>query len=245
VRNKKFAWLSAPSAVARLWIRSLGAMALSALAACSDLVHSNPFDPASTVDVTIAGPDTLFSVGQLGQYTIQSVPSFTDPTAAWSASDGTILGLEGAGSFQLLGAPLFPATRSIQLSLSIGLYYLPHGSMYRRSFSRSVTVTQRLVSIKLRCPDTHACGAIAVGSAWSVWVDGADALGSQISGLTDPAFNPTTGTPIATFVVRDTTIATASPVGVRVATVVARRTGTTWIVASRGLLTDSLQLVVR
>jgi hypothetical protein len=233
-----------PKKLARLRAQFLS-VALTGFAGCSDLTHTNPFDPASDITVTMAGPDTLFSIGQLGQYVVQSVPSFTDPTALWSASDARVLRIDGVGSFEVLGAPLYPQTESVQLSLSIGLYYLPHGSMYRRSFSRSVVVTQRLVSIKLRCPGTHACDAIAVGSAWSVWADGTDALGSQISGLADPAFNPATGTPIATFVVRDTTIATAAPIGVRVATVLAKNHGTTWIVASRGALLDSLRLTVR
>ena len=55
----------------------------------------------------------------------------------------------------------------------------------------------------------------------------------------------TTGTPMATFTSRDTTVASVTPVGIRAATVTARKSGTTWIVATRNSLLDSLQLTVR
>ena len=110
---------------------------------------------------------------------------------------------------------------------------------------------QRLTRIQLRCPDTHVCDSLGVGGSWSVWVDGLDALGDGIYTLS-PDFtparattNPTTGPPIASYVSRDTTVASLVPVGVRVATVTARRSGATWIVATRGALRDSLQVVVR
>jgi hypothetical protein len=49
----------------------------------------------------------------------------------------------------------------------------------------------------------------------------------------------------ATFAVRDPSVAGVTPVGIRVATVTARKSGTTWIVGTRGALLDSLQLVVQ
>jgi len=63
--------------------------------------------------------------------------------------------------------------------------------------------------------------------------------------LTAATTNPLTGTPVATFVSRDTTVASVLLIGIRAATVTARKTGTTWIVATRGSLFDSLALVVR
>ena len=72
-----------------------------------------------------------------------------------------------------------------------------------------------------------------------------DALGQPIVALHSPAANPATGTAVATFVVRDTTIASVAPVGIRAATVTARKSGSTWIVATRSSLLDSLQVTVR
>lgn len=80
---------------------------------------------------------------------------------------------------------------------------------------------------------------------WSVWVDGFDALNQPIVALHSPAANPATGTAVATFSARDTSVASVSPVGIRAASVTALRSGTTWIVGTRGSLLDSLQLVVR
>jgi hypothetical protein len=105
--------------------------------------------------------------------------------------------------------------------------------------------TQRVTRIQLRCPDTHACDTVSTGGGWSVWVDGFDALNERIYALTSATANPATGTVIATFAVRDTTIASVSPVGIRAANVTALKSGTTWIVGTRGTLLDSLQLVVQ
>jgi hypothetical protein len=84
---------------------------------------------------------------------------------------------------------------------------------------------------------------------WSVWVDGADAGGSQIVGLALPDSNPANGAPIAAFVSRDATVAAVAPFKVRAANVTALKPGTTWIVATRialkDTLRDSLQVVVR
>ena len=53
-----------------------------------------------------------------------------------------------------------------------------------------------------------------------------------------------TNNPVATYVSRDSTIARATPIGIRVAKVSGVKSGTTWIVATRGALADSLQVVV-
>jgi hypothetical protein len=97
----------------------------------------------------------------------------------------------------------------------------------------------------LRCPDTHSCAPVAVGGTLAVWVDGTDAIGHQIVALTSSVANPASGTPVATFVVRDPSIASFVPTGIRVATVTALKSGTTWIVATRGALLDSLKLTVQ
>jgi hypothetical protein len=233
------------------------ATVLVASFACGDPYrHNNPYDPQTPFEFSIAGPDTLFSIGEFGQYALKSTPALSDTAGTWSSSS---LDLRPAvpGQFQLWTPPLWPETETVQIFNSIGKFdttvttSLPNGSvakqitMDRRSLSRTVVLTQRLVRIRLRCPDTHACGTLIAGAAWSVGVDGFDALDAQIIGLTNPATNPVTGTPIAIFISRDTTVASVSPVGIRAATVTARKSGSTWIVATRNSLLDSLQLTVR
>jgi hypothetical protein len=118
-------------------------------------------------------------------------------------------------------------------------------SVWRHFGSKTVVITQRLTRIQLRCPDTHACDTLATGGVWSVWVDGFDALNQRIFALASSTANPATGPAIAIFTSRDTTIASVTPVGIRVANATALRSGTTWLVARRASLLDSLQLVVR
>jgi hypothetical protein len=129
---------------------------------------------------------------------------------------------------------------------------------------KEVVVMQRLTRIQLRCPDTHVCAPLPVADTAFVWVDGFDALGRQIAMLANSTSNPATGNPItpyattdtailrvqkgknpiATYVSRDSTVARMTPVGIRVARVIGVSPGSTWIVATRGALTDSLQIVV-
>jgi hypothetical protein len=171
-------------------------------------------------------------------------------------------------SADLFGPPLYPEVRTVgvtallgqedtTISVSCGTpvpgqvcdpatgIITIHTYVWRHRGSKNVAITQRVTRIQLRCPDTHACDTVSVGGTWSVWVDGFDARNRQIVALTSATANPPTGPAIATFVARDTSVATVSPLGIRAASVTARKAGTTWIVATRDSLRDSLQLVAR
>jgi hypothetical protein len=225
--------------------------ALAAAIACGDYAHTNLYDPAVPVTIVIAGPDTLFSNEELAYYTAQITPSFPDSAISWGGA--TPIGGTDSAAFITNYPPLYPLTATAVVSASLGqqdTVVAIDGSalptfVWRHSASKNVVITQRVVRIQLRCPDTHACDTLSAGSAWSVWVDGFDAIGQEIWSLKSATANPLTGPAIATFAVRDTTIASVAPVGIRAANVTALRTGTTWIVASRGPLLDSLQLVVQ
>lgn len=235
-------------------------------------MRTNPYDPLFPVQIVITGPDTMFSFSELGHYAAKITPSFPDSALQWAADTVTIFAgdssyvLDGSvflragqnGEFQSINPPLEPATLKVAVEVLIGAVdttvdrYLPglpnpvtiKTVQYRHSGYKSVVLTQRVTRIQLRCPDTHACNPLAVGGTWSVWVDGFDALGHQIVALTGAATNPASGNPIATFVSRDTTVASVATVGIRAANITALQAGTTWIVAKRNSLLDSLQLVV-
>jgi len=232
-----------------------GAATLIASFACGNpYQRTNPYDPAFGVTITVQGPDTLFSSFQQGTYSAQTDPSFPDSAIHWPCC-GSSSGR--SATYMSVAPPLWPQTQSRIIEAVIGgIDTLPAAASstfgpvtpvrrYRHAGSKSVVVTQRLVRIQLRCPDARACDTLSAGAVWSVWVDGFDALGLQIYALVSTTANPATGTPIATFVARDTTIAGVSPVGIRAVSVTARKTGTTWIVATRDALLDSLKLVVR
>jgi hypothetical protein len=269
--------MSVRSITERRGLALTGTAVLIMALACGDpYQHTNPYDPLAPVEIAITGPDTLFSLGELGLYVARITPSFPDTAVQWAADTVTIFAgdssyvLDGSlflaagsmGLFQSINPPLEPATLTVAVEALIGQIdttvsrILPPPApqdvpvtirtvKYRHSGFKSVVITQRVTRIQLRCPDTHACNTLSAGAAWSVWADGFDALGRQIVALTSSTANPAVGTPLATYVSRDTTIASVSPVGIRAATVTARKSGTTWIVATRNSLLDSLQLVVR
>ena len=267
----------------------LGAAVLVAFFACGDpYLHTNPYDPAVPLEVNIAGPDSLFSYGEVAQYSVRTIPAFPDSAIRWNIDTTTIhrggnvdtifpngtftnpgtgdtvvegdslFKPMGFGTYQSTAPPLEPTTQTVTVEALIGRVdttvsrWLPccgivaiQTNQYRHYGYKSVVLTQRLVRIQLRCPDTHACDTLSVGGTWSIWVDGFDALGRQIYALTSSTANPTRGPPIVTYAARDPTIAGVAPVRIRAATVTALKTGTTWIVATRGSLLDSLRLVVR
>jgi hypothetical protein len=226
--------------------------------ACGDpYLHTNPYDPAVPVTITVTGPDSIFNYREQARFGTQIVPAFPDSAVQFSSSDSIAFPPAGAATFVANATPLWPATRTVTVVAGVGAIDTqpPAGSgvagpaahitAWRHTGSKLVVLTQRVMRILLRCPDAHACDPQSAGGVWSVWVDGFDATNQKIVSLTSATANPATGTPIATFVSRDTSIASASPVGIRAATVAARKSGSTWIVATRGSLLDSLALVVR
>jgi hypothetical protein len=238
-------------------------------------LRTNPYDPGVPVEFVITGPDSLFSYGEIAHYSVQTVPAFPDTAYSWDidtvtvanprngedtvVDGGTVFQPSGPAAYTSISPPLEPATVKIAVEVLLGAVdttvarYSPECACtvtipthaYRHIAYKEVVLTQRVTRIRLRCPDTQACDTLAVGGTWSVWVDGFDALNRQIAALTSSIANPTIGLPIVKYVTRDTTIASVTPVGIRVGTVTARKSGTTWIVATRGSLADSLQLVVR
>lgn len=236
----------------------LGAIGVTAIA-CGDFARTNPYDPAVAVQITITGPDTLFSWGQVGSYVATSAPPLPDSAIYFTPLVVTPVGNTGTAILTNKAPPLYPTTAVVTFEAMMGRVdtvrtiedSLPPYSpisipdiIWRHRGAKSVVLTQRLVRIQLRCPIAHACDALSVGGAWSVWVDGLDSLSNGISGLASSS-NPSAGVPIATFLSRDTTIASVQPVGIRSATANARAPGATWIVGVRGSLLDSLRLVVR
>jgi hypothetical protein len=241
----------------------LAATLLVAFFACGDpYLHTNPYDPVYSVSVTVTGPDSLFSYAEIAHFGAVIVPAFPDTAVKFDSSDSLSFMPAGSASFEAgptIAPPLWPATKTVTVIAGIGAIDTTYSQwnpacactvtirthQYRHVGSKTVVLTQRVVHILLRCPDTHACDPLSAGDAWSVWVDGFDALNHEIVALTAATTNPLTGTPVATFVSRDTTVASVSPVGIRAANVTARKSGATWIVATRDVLLDSLRLVVR
>jgi hypothetical protein len=228
-----------------------------AAVACGDpYMRTNPYDDAVPVTVTISGPETLYSFREQGQYTATSVPAFPDSSFEYASSDSFVFSPAAHGTFTSLAPPEYPAVRTATVVAGVGAYDTqpPSGGLagpaghitsFRHVAYKVVVLTQRVTQISLRCPDVHACDTIPAGGTWSVWVDGKDANNHNIVALTSSVANPATGLAVATFTTRDTTVATVVPVGRRASTVTAKKPGTTWIVATRDTLKDSIRLVVK
>lgn len=234
---------------------AIAAVGLSLLVACGDpYQHTNPYDPAVPVTITITGPDTIYNSFGLATFSAQSVPAFPDTAVSWNSEGLASSG--GTGTFQAVGPPLWPDYFTATVNALIGKvdttvainYQIVFTSIWRHSGSKQVVVTQRLTRITLRCPDVHACDTLGVGGVWSVWVDGFDAGGQRIYALASSVANPLTGKPVVIYTSRDSTIASVSPVGIRAANITALRAGTTWVVgrriAAQDTLLDSLQVTV-
>ena len=235
---------------------AFAAAGLTVLVACGDPYrHTNPYDPAVPVNITVTGPDTIYNSFELATFTAQSMPAFADSAVSWNSEGLAPAG--GTGTFQAVGQPLWPAYFTATVNALIGKvdttvsinYTTVHTEIWRHIGSKSVVVTQRLTRIQLRCPDVHACDTLGVGGVWSVWVDGFDAHGLQIYALVSSVANPAAGTPVAIYTSRDPTVASISPIGIRAANITALKSGTTWIVGTRiaaqDTLVDSLQVTVR
>ncbi len=245
------------------------------IAACGDPYGAtNPYDPDYPVTFTITGPDTLFSAGQLAHFTVQTAPAFPDTAFRWTSDTATVFVpgsgfdiIDGTrllapsqppGTFTAIAMPLEPATATVAVAVFVGSvdttvqryiapdYVIVHTIEPRHVGYKSVVLMQRLTRIQLGCPVIHACDTLSFGSAsWSVSVDGLDANNNHIARLPGADPNPSTGAPVAIFSVRDSTIASISAVGIRAATVTALKPGSTWVLATRGALVDSLQVVAR
>jgi len=232
------------------------AVVATMLACGKDYLHTNPYDPAVPVTITLVSPETLFSYREQVTFRATSVPAFPDTAFWFSSSDSIVFGPSGPNAFSSYAPPLYPATRSVSVLVGLGAYDTipplagaasgpaPAIKQWRHTLIQQIVLTQRVTNIALRCPDTHTCATVGVGGTWSIWVDGTDALGHEIVALTSSVANPATGIPVATFAVRDPSIASFVPTGIRVATVTALKSGNTWIVATRGTLMDSLQIDV-
>jgi hypothetical protein len=255
--------MSRPYSIERRFAALSGAAILVAAFACGDpYTHTNPYDPLVPVTLNVTGPDTIFSYSETGQYNAQSVPAFPDSSFQFATSDSIAFPASGRGTFVSRTPPLYPATQTVRVMAMLGqidtvrddtpldrpvVVALP-SLAWRHSGAKNVVLTQRVVHIQLRCPADHACDTLSAGAVWTVWADGFDALNFRVVALTGVNANPavSAATPVfATFAARDTTIASVAPVGIRAATVTARKPGTTWIVATRGSLLDSLALVVK
>lgn len=187
-----------------------------------------PRNTMGLVDTVIDGATVFRPASGIGAYITQMIPLEPDVAIATVAA--------GLGQYDT----------TVTTPCSVAQCTAKHANFYRHVGYKSVFLSQRLVSIHLRCVGTTTCDTLAAGGTWSVWVDGLDANSRPPSALSLQSSNLHGGKPaVATYIVRDTSVASVVPDGIRAATVTALKAGTTWIVGTHLALRDSLKLVVQ
>jgi hypothetical protein len=130
------------------------------MAGCDVYAHTNPYDAQTELTYVIAGPDTLFSVGQIVNYKLQSAPALSDTAGIWSCDCTELAASGGPGNFEMFGfvpPPVWPETKTVRVNVAIGKYdttftvsgangpVAVQGHAYRRILSRTIVLTQRAV----------------------------------------------------------------------------------------------------
>lgn len=144
-------------------IVAIGAAAVLGALACGDpYKHTNPYDPAYPVQVTVVGPDSLFSYNEIGQFGAVSSPAFPDTAFGFASSDSAsfppVGSPPGTASFRnggLIAPPLWPLTRTVAVSAGVGAIdtlaatagsavgRAPQVKLWRHSGFKQVVLTRR------------------------------------------------------------------------------------------------------
>ena len=213
----------------RHWRIALAFVAVSLSLACGEYAHSNPYDPDTDTQITIAGPDTIWSIGELAEFTATVSPPVSGGRGiVWDAignADGFVVLTPGIGIGKFRAAHVGAAS----VSATVG----------RHVASKRVVVRQRPARVELFCPDL--CTALtmtAIGSTRELLVGQYDALGTGL--------HFTQARADVTYASREPGIVgivpgTGSPTGV---TIRAVATGTTYVTAQLGSWIDSVRVTV-
>ena len=200
---------------------------------CGEYAHRNPLDPDADTHIMILGPDTLWALGETGQYTATVSPAMpSGADVVWGPLAGS-------------GAPvdvLFPIGQGRYQGFKLG-----EGSVVaivgRHEVVKRVVVRQRGAQVYFACPSGGVGGCPsywmgAVGSTRPLSVAQYDAMSN--------ALGPGQERVAVTYTSRDPTIVdivpgTASPTGV---TIRAVANGSTYVRAQLGTWADSILVSV-
>ena len=190
------------------------------MAACGEYAHTNPYDPATSVDIVIAGPDSAHSIHEDMAFTYQMSRSWDGVAPVWVSGSDAILGAIGPGQFQVNG----PGT--VDVLLTVGAHTGHH----------RVVVVQRPKHAYLcyfaGCPTTMPLGGIA-----TLNVVQTDSLGTALLPGQSPAQIQYDVRPAGVL-----QIVTTSPSSVQVKAV---GIGRVFVIAALGTALDSVAVTVQ
>lgn len=104
---------------------------------CHDFGVVNQYDPRYPIRVTITGPDTTYSTGQVLTFTLSTTPAWTGAAPVWSSSMADRLTPIGDGRFRVSAATF--TGNSVTITAGVG----PHQGQ------KSVMVQQRVASLRI------------------------------------------------------------------------------------------------
>lgn len=197
------------------------ASAALGVASCGDYAPTNPYDSRVPVTLTIAGPDTTYSIGELLTFQLQTSVELPGARPVWTSSDA--LTALGNGRFSVASATHVDSV--VTITATIGSRYATH----------VVHVRQRAARIVLRA--LSATGSSAPGYASALGMAFPYTLATFDSG----GYSVAAPGRSLVFSVRDTTVARVDSNGFALA----RGNGSTWLVAELDGRRDSLRLVVQ
>lgn len=201
-------------------------LAAGLVLACGEYAHRNPYDPDTDTRIAITGPDTLWSIGEIAQYTATVSPAIPGGLGVvWAVADPGngmfVVGSRGTGSFQ---------------SLAVGAGHVT-ATVGRHTVSKRVVVRQRAARVFI-CPAVQ-CSPLQlgpVGTTRELPVGQYDAFGTPLDGgQPRGAVTYTSDAPsIVAIVTGSATSLTIRGVG----------NGTTWVRARLADWTDSVRVTV-
>jgi len=194
---------------------------------CADFAHTNPFDPAVPVTLTLSGPDSTFAQFDTVRFKVTTDPAYDYDPPEWSL-DGLVR-LDNNGTYQVRAITAYGSEPTqVTISVKIG----------PRTATKTVTVTFRPKTLQVRnCADDSrnvTFTALGPQSGMALCTNVLDARGGVIATTAD--------VPPYTLAARalDTTVVQAFARGLTPIT-----NGTSLVVFTYGPVSDTVNVTVK
>ena len=191
-----------------------------AVAACGEYPHANPFDPATSISISINGPDSAHSIGEDLSFTFSASRSWQDVAPQWLSGNDGILGERGPGQFQVNGLG------TVDVLVAVGVH----------TGSHRVVVIQRPKHVVF-CYFAACPTSLALGGTATLNLVQKDSLGTALLLGQVPAQVQYDVRPAGVL-----QIVTGTPSSVQVKAIA---TGRAYVVAALGASMDSVALTVQ
>lgn len=145
--------------------RAVSVALIAGAVGCLDLAHTNPFDPATRVDVRVSGPDSTYSIQQIIEFAFTSEPTWAG-AVEWKTTNDNLLHPLGGGRYGVVGVAAPPNDTASAVAI-LGTHVASH----------RVVVTQRVVGFRFLCNASASCFFTVGARDATIGFDGRDANG--------------------------------------------------------------------